>query len=126
MMNRDGKGGFRDHPENINKGRGFKGTAISEIIRLILDGKDDTIPNTPKKEIAQMVIDRAKKDKTIHHLRLLLQYHDGMPKQMVELAGKLDIDEAARLRASEMTAKEFKAYLQKHIDEIDKKVSDGK
>jgi len=89
-MNNTGKGGFGDHPENINKnskGRGLKGTTITDIMVLILDGKEDTIPASPKKEIALKWYHRVLGSDKIDHLKLLLQYHDGMPRQALEITG---------------------------------------
>ena len=90
-MNKTGKGGFKDHPENINKngtGRGaLKGTTIIDYMRIILNGDEDTIPDNPRKELAKILIKKAKDEDKIDALKTIIQYDHGMPKQALELTG---------------------------------------
>ena len=95
-MAKKGKGGFADHPENINKGgRPIKGTAIADILRLILEGKEDTIPETPKKQIAMKMYKKALSEDNAKYLRYVLSYHDGIPAQKVIHSG--DEEQPVRL-----------------------------
>ena len=102
-MNRnpEGKGGFKDHPENINrKGRVPTGESMSDLLKIMMD-EEKTIDLTDKKGkptgrvrkvklktlfleavIRNALAGREQSQKTV------MNYYDGYPKQNIEVEGR--------------------------------------
>ena len=127
--NPKGRGGFAKHPENRHTDGSKNKHPLIIKIEEYLEKQSVDIVGEKEKTYADDLISAVVQDGIDNDgqsRKLLMQYIIGMPKQMLELSGRLDIDKTARMRASEMTDEEFKAYLQKHIDGIDRKASDSK
>lgn len=90
-MNLLGKGGFGDNPGHRNKnGRPKKGETITEKIRELLEQKDyirDGKKITCRQAVAEMIVEDAISGDSSAR-RLLLNYVDGMPKQVLEHTGQ--------------------------------------
>mgnify|MGYP003420984007 CR=1 FL=1 len=82
IKNPNGKGGFQDHPELINKEGRPKRKTLTELIHAKLDATEGGW-----EAIVKTAIQKALTDKEV--LKTLWQYTDGMPKQSLDIDGKI-------------------------------------
>lgn len=89
-MNRTGKGGFREHPQNaIHNG---KKNSVS--FTSALKSKLETIPKGEKKTYLKLITEKILNMALAGNeqmLKLVANYTDGMPKQSMELGSNEDI-----------------------------------
>lgn len=89
IPNPTGKGGFREHPELINREGRPKRKTLTELIHAKLD-------DTPEawNAIVGMVLEKLIKEKDKDVLKTFWQYTDGMPKQTTDITSageKIDL-----------------------------------
>jgi len=116
-----GGGGFRDHPENINRnGRPKKGETFTDVIELELSKKNVQIMTesgqtliSAKEAVARKLIELAVSDKCFPAIKYIVDRIDGSPRQSISL-GRDDV---------EMTPHEINEYIkiyERELSELEK------
>jgi hypothetical protein len=88
-------GGFKDHPENINRnGRPKKGETFTDIIQnelskqnVTLKLEDGTITISAKEAVVRKLITLAVADGNFHAIKYLMDRVDGSPRQTISIGG---------------------------------------
>jgi hypothetical protein len=111
-------GGFRDHPENINRrGRPKKGETFTDVIMTELDKQNVLIKNgddpeyliTAKEAVARKLVSLAVADGNFYAIKYLMDRVDGSPRQSVSLSRgdesltPQEIDEYIRIYERELS-----------------------
>lgn len=110
-------GGFRDHPENINrKGRPKKGETFTDVIELELNKKNVQIKTengtdliSAKEAVVRKLINLAVVDGSFPAIRYLMDRLDGSPRQSVNVSRDGDV---------EMTPQEIDEWISKYEREL--------
>ena len=111
-------GGFKDHPENINrKGRPKKGETFTDIILTELSKENVTVKTdtgvemiSAKDAVARKLIALAVQEGNFHAIKYLMDRIDGSPRQMISLTSG---DE------EELTAKERDRLIEQYEKELE-------
>ncbi len=86
MSNPEGKGGFRDNPENINKSGRPVGSGLN--LTSSLKKKLEEVPEGQKSNYSELFIETLLHKALVEHdfqsLRLIINYVDGMPVQPIK------------------------------------------
>ena len=91
-MNVDGKGGFKDHPENANtKGRPKGAYSIMDVIKRRMADTGES-GRAIAEEVAEVVIDAAIKSKDLTQCRDLMDRLDGKALQKIEVSNEADLE----------------------------------
>jgi hypothetical protein len=110
-------GGFRDHPENINRnGRPKRGETFTDVIELELNKKNVQVQTaagfeliTAKEAVARKLVNLAVAEGNFPAIKYLMDRMDGSPRQSVSVSRGED---------SEMTLQEMEEWIAKHEREL--------
>jgi len=110
-------GGFREHPENINrKGRPKRGETFTDIILTELSKENVTVKTetgvemiSARDAVARKLIALAVQEGNFHAIKYLMDRIDGSPRQMISLTSG---DE------EELTAKERDRLIEQYEKEL--------
>jgi hypothetical protein len=105
-------GGFKEHPENINRnGRPKKGETFTDIIQnelskqnVTLKLEDGTVTISAKEAVVRKLITLAVAEGNFHAIKYLMDRVDGSPRQTISLGGG-DIDELSDEERSSLIEK---------------------
>lgn len=112
-----GGGGFRDHPENINrKGRPKKGETFTDVIEIELNKKNVQLKTengveliSGKEAVVRKLINLAVVDESFPAIKYLMDRMDGSPRQSVSVSRSDD---------GEMTPQEINEWIGRYEREL--------
>jgi hypothetical protein len=110
-------GGFREHPEYINRnGRPKKGETFTDIIQnelakqnVTVKGDDGTAVITAKEAVVRKLINLAVAEGDLHAIKYLMDRIDGSPRQMISIGGN---------NTTELTDEERCALIERYEKEL--------
>lgn len=85
IPNPEGKGGFGDNPENINRNGRPKGLSITEMVKEALEEIEPKTGKPWKDLIVKRILIKAVNDGDQQMIKAVWQYIDGMPKQSTDI-----------------------------------------